>query len=66
VTWYEKEGNSQEKLISSHNDSFAFTVQGTLADNMESHVVLYRCSVRNTDGLGSSPSAKLVVLQKGN
>ena len=67
VTWYAKGGsNNQEKLISSHNDSFAFTIQGTLADSMESQMVLYRCSVRNADGLGSSPSAKLVILRKGN
>ena len=66
VTWYGKDGNNQEKVFSSHNDSFAFTVQGTLADSIESHVVLYRCSVRNTDGFGSSPPAKLVVLRKGN
>lgn len=65
MTWYEKVGNSQEKLISSNNDSFALTVKGTPADSMENHVILYRCFVRNTDGLGSSPSAKLVILRKG-
>ena len=58
--------NSQEKLISSHNDSFALTIQGTLTDSMESHVVLYRCCVRNADGVGSSPSVRLNILRKGN
>ena len=66
VFWYEKAGNSQEKLIISNNDSFTLTVQGTLTDSMESHVILYRCTVQNTDGVSSSPSAKLVVLRKGN
>ena len=66
MTWYEKEGNSQERLINNHKDSFSFTIEGTLADGMESRVVLYRCSIRNTDGLGSSSLAKLAILRKGN
>ena len=66
VTWYEKAGNGQERLISNSNDSLSLTLQGNPSSGMESHVTRYRCTVRNTDGLGSSPSAKLVILRTGN
>ena len=65
VAWYKKAGNSQEKLISGNNDSLSLTVHGHAPVGAQNHVIHYRCIVRNADGVGLSPSAKLVILSKG-
>lgn len=65
VFWYERKKNSQEKLISGNHDLLTLTVQGNLPEDERSHVLYYRCDVRNSDGTSSSPSAKLVILRKG-
>lgn len=65
VTWYEKAGDNPEKLLSDKNDSLSLNLKGTLPNRKDSHVSFYRCLVRNNDGVGSSPLAKLVILRKG-
>ena len=64
VAWYEKAENSQEAPVHNNNDSLSLTVGG-LPNAAQTHVTYYRCTVQNTDGIGSSPLAKLVVLHKG-
>ncbi|XP_022798427.1 uncharacterized protein LOC111336573 isoform X2 [Stylophora pistillata] len=66
VTWYEKVEDNPEKLMSDKNDSLSLTVKGTLPSRKDSHLSFYRCLVRNADGVGSSPLAKLVILRKGD
>ena len=65
IAWYEKIGQSEETLISSNNDMLRLTLVASLPYAKKLHVSIYRCVVRNLDGVGSSPLTKLTVLRKG-
>lgn len=67
ISWYKRAENAgQDELIDKNKDSLSLTVRGHLKYGTQSSVAQYRCTVKNTDGIGSSPLARLVILRRGN